>query len=110
MKITVEARHMDVTGAMRDYVESKVAKLPRYYDSIQSIETVLDLEADQAVVEMVVTARRKSVFVATHREEDMYASVDQCLRKMTEQLRRHKDRVRDHQGPPHSQTMAGEGS
>lgn len=104
MNIIVKARHMDVTDAMREYVESKVAKLPRYYDSIQTVETILEMEADHAVVEMVVTARRKATFVATHREEDLYASVDQCLQKISEQLRRHKDKVRDRQGPPRSES------
>ena len=100
MNLIVKARHMDVTDAMRQYVESKAAKLPRYYDNIQSVEATLDIEADQAVVEIVVTATRKATFVATHREENLYASVDQCLRKITEQLRRHKDRVRAHHHAP----------
>ena len=108
MNITVEARHMEVTDAMRDYVESKAAKLPRYYDNVLSVDAILDMEADQAVVELVVTARRKQTFVASHRDEDMYASVDQCLRMITEQLRRHKDRVRDHHGPPKGQIAEGE--
>jgi len=96
VKIVVEARHMNLTEAMRDYVESKVAKLPKFYDSILSIETILDVEADQAVVEMHVTARQKHTFVAKHRDPDMYAAVDQCVDKITEQIRRHKDRVRGH--------------
>ena len=99
MNIVVEARHMEVTDAMRQYVQSKVAKLPRFYDNIQSIEAILDIEAEQPVVEMVVTARRKSTFVARHRDQDMYACVDQCLDKITQQIRRHKDRVRDHKAP-----------
>jgi len=65
---------------------------------------LVTMEADQAVVEIVVTASRKATFVATHRQEDMYASVDQCLRKITEQLRRHKDKVRDRQTSPLSQS------
>lgn len=104
MNITVKARHMDVTDAIRDYVESKVAKLPRYYDNIQTIEAILDVEAEHAVVEVVVTARRKSIFVATHREQDLYAAVDQCVQKISEQLRRHKDKVRDRQGPSLSES------
>ena len=103
MSIVVKARHMDVTAAMREYVELKVGKLPRFYDNIQSIETTLDIEADHAVVEIVVTARRKHTFVATHRSEEMYACVDQCLAKITEQIRRHKDRVRGHHATPLSQ-------
>ena len=90
---------MNVTGAMRDYVESKLSKLPRFYDNIQSIEAVLDIEADLPSVEIVVTARRKATFVATHRDEDMYACVDQCVGKIAEQIRRHKDRVRGRKGP-----------
>jgi len=105
VNITVKARHMDVTRAMREYVESKAAKLPRYYDPIQSIEATLGMEAEKAVVEILVTARRKATFVAHHRHEDLYACVDQCLDKISEQLRRHKDKVRDRQGPPRSQAL-----
>ena len=101
MNVVVKARHMDVTEAMRGYVETKASKLPRFYANIQSVEVILDVEADKPVVEIVVTARRKDTFVATHRDDDMYACVDQCLHKISEQLRRHKDRVRDRRGPPH---------
>ena len=105
MNIIVKAPHMEVTEAMRLHVESKVTKLPRYYDGIQTIEVILDTEADKAVVEIVVTARRKNTFVATHRDEDMYAGIDQCMRKMTEQLRRHKDKVRARHGTPLSESV-----
>jgi putative sigma-54 modulation protein len=102
MKIVVNARHMEVTDAMRTHVESKVAKLPRFYDNVQSAEVILDKQGDKAFVEMVVTAKRKNTFVASQLDDDLYAGVDQCLHKITEQLRRHKDRVRDRQGPSHS--------
>ena len=51
MKILVQARHMEVTGSIRQFVESKVSKLERLYDNLQSIEVILDMEADKAVVE-----------------------------------------------------------
>lgn len=101
MNTVVRARHMDVTDAMRQHVETKVDKLPRLYSNIQSIETTLDIQGDESVVEMVVTAKRKHTFVATHHGTDMYGCVDQCLDKISQQLRRYKDRVRDrHAVPP----------
>lgn len=109
MNITVKSPHMDVTDSMRQFVEGKMAKLPKFYDGIQSVDVVLNMEADQAVVEIVVTAKRRNTFVASHRDDDLYACVDQCLHKVTEQLRRHKDRVRDHQGPPHNELPGGSG-
>lgn len=105
MKTVVKARHMNVTDAIRDFVEGKASKLPRYYDGLQTVEVTLDVEADKPFAEIVVTARKKHTFVATHRDDDMYACIDQCMHKIVEQLRRHKDRVRDRRGPGHGETM-----
>jgi len=110
VNIVVKARHMEATDAIKEYVQKKVAKLPRFYGNVHNIEVTLDVEADKPSVEIVVSAKRKNVFVATQRGDDMYACVDQCLHKIGEQLRRHKDKVRNHQGPSHSETleMAGQ--
>ena len=105
MNVTVKARHMDVTEAIRNYVESKVDRLPRYYDGILSVEVILDVEAEHTVVEMIVSGPRKATFVATARDQDLYAGVDGCLAKMAEQLRRHKDKIRHHQGASLSEAM-----
>jgi putative sigma-54 modulation protein len=94
---------MGVTDAIRQYIESKAEKLPKYYDNIQSIEVVLDLDGGQPSVEIIVQATRKSTFVAHHRDADLYAGIDGCVDKMAQQLRRHKDKVRDRQGAPHNE-------
>jgi putative sigma-54 modulation protein len=94
---------MEVTDSLRQHVESKAEKLPKYYDNVHSIEITLDLEADKPLTEIVVHAGRKSTFVASVRDEDMYACVDRCIHKIAEQLRRHKDRVRDHHAPSRAQ-------
>ena len=103
MKVIVQARHMNVTDALRQHVEDKVSKLPHILDSLISVEVILDREADNCVAEAVATASRKTTFVATHRDPDMYACIDQCLHKIVEQLRRYKDKIRDRQKPPHGQ-------
>lgn len=108
MKSTLESRHMALTDAIRQYVESKIARLPRFYDGILSVDTVLDVEADLPVVEIHVKARHKHTFVARHRDEDLYACVDQCVAKITRQLRRHKDRIRGHRPVPGEQVVAEE--
>jgi len=104
VNIVVKAPHMSMTGSIRQHVESKVAKLTKFYDNVHSIEVILDMEAHKPTVEMIATAGRKNTFVASHRDDDMYACIDQCLHKLSEQLRRHKDKVRDRKGPPHAQS------
>jgi len=102
VNITIEVRHMEVTDAIRQYAESKVEKLPKYYDNIQSIEVVIDMDGGRPSVEIIIQASRKSTFVAHHRGEDLYANIDECADKVSQQLRRHKDKVRDRQGAPHN--------
>ena len=105
MNIKINARHMSITQAMRDYAQEKAEKLQRYFDRITSIEVVMDTEADVPMVEVVVTASRNNTFIGRHKGEDMYGCVDNALHKAEEQLRRHKDKVRDRQGPSHGQLV-----
>lgn len=97
MKISVTSRHMDMPEDFRQRVLEKVEKLERYYDRIQTVEVTLDHEADQVTVEILAVANHKTQFVATAKDGDITVAVDQCLHKISEQIRRHKDKVRDHQ-------------
>ncbi len=105
MKIVVRARHTVVTDDIRKRVEAKAEKLSRYLGEIQTVEVTLDMEADKPFVEIVATARKKTTFVATARDHDMIACFDHCLHKISEQIRRHKDKVRNRQSLPHSETV-----
>ncbi len=96
MNIAVTARHMDVPETFREHVRGKVEKLERYFDRIQTVEVTLDHESDEATVEIVAVAKHKTQFVATSRGSDLNCAVDQCLHKISEQVRRHKDKVKDH--------------
>lgn len=108
MNVSVVVRHMEVTDAMRSYAQEKASRLPRLFNGLQSAVITLDLDAGDHLVEIVASASHKAVFIARQRGSDMYACVDQCIHKLKQQLRRHKDRVRDRQAPGHDQTMVPE--
>jgi putative sigma-54 modulation protein len=101
----VKARHIEITDALRQYVQTKTDRLPRFYSNITSIEVILDTEADQPLVEIVIHGKKKSKFVAKNRAPEMYACIDQCIAKITEQLRRHKDKVKQHRGISHAEVV-----
>jgi putative sigma-54 modulation protein len=94
---------MDASDALKEYIETKAAKLPRIFDRLQMVDVTLDIDGGKPMMEIVATATRKHTFFAKHRDEDMYACVDQCIDKIQEQIRRFKDKVRDRQGPSHSE-------
>ncbi|TFH42410.1 MAG: ribosome-associated translation inhibitor RaiA [Lysobacterales bacterium] len=101
MNIQVEARHMQITDAIRDYAREKALKLERYYDRIITTEVLMDLDGGTPLVEVIVNASHNVTFIGKHRGEDMYGCIDNAMHKVAEQIRRHKDRIRDHKGPDH---------
>ena len=105
MEITITGRHVAVNDQVRDYVEEKVNKLPRFYDRIHDIEFVLDHEAEQFTAELIVRADRKHTFVASEIGPDTLALVDLTVDKMERQLRRHKEKNRNHKHDGKNETL-----
>ena len=96
MKIQVTGRHVEVTDDLREYIESKANKLPRYYDRIHEIEVVLDHESEQFTAEMIVRVDQKHTFVARETGPDTFVLVDLVVDKLERQLVRHKEKRRNH--------------
>lgn len=99
MIITVSARHMDVTPALKAFAEEKAGKLTRYYDKIQEIEVIFDAQKDGTAVEMIVNAEHKDIFIAREESGDAYALVDACVVKLERQLTEHKKKYRNRKHP-----------
>lgn len=100
MQVTVSGRHMGVNDALRDYCEKKAERLVRFYDRIQSIEVVLDGRNGKHSAEMIVHSQGTSPFVAHELHDDVFAAVDLLLDKVEEQIRRHKEKLRNRKHPP----------
>ena len=93
MNITTTARHYDLTPALKDYAESKVLNLKKYFDHIVNVHIIFSLEKYRQRVELTLHVNGKDM-VGRAESEDMYLSVDRAVDKLEEQLKRHHDRVR----------------
>ncbi len=96
MNITITGRHVEIREDVREYVAEKAEKLPRFYDRIHEIEFVLDNESEQYTAEMIVRTDRKHTLVASETGPDPIVLVDVITDKMERQLRRHKEKLRNH--------------
>ena len=100
MIVTVAARHMDVSEALKKYAEQKANKLLKYYDRIQEIEVVFDAaNKDTMQVEVIVNAEHRNTFIAKHDGSDAYACIDGCVDKLERQLSEHKKKFRNRKHP-----------
>ena len=95
MRIKITGRHMDITPALKDYVETRFGRLDRYGLKIESLEVVLGVEKLQHKAEAIGTVNGKSVQAKTSTPE-MYATIDALVDRVDTQLRKWKERVSSH--------------
>jgi putative sigma-54 modulation protein len=95
MRIHITARHLKLTKALRSYVEEKVGRAQRYFDHIIWAQVVLEVEKKAHTCEIVIHASRQT-FRALARGVDLYAAVDLGSDRIDAQLRKFKEKVRNH--------------
>ena len=96
MLFTISGKHIDITEAIRNHAEEKTAKLPKYYNSINRIEVIIDgNQGGKISAEIIASAERRKIFVVTETGQDAYKCIDIAVRKLERQLKRQKTKERD---------------
>lgn len=100
MLITIKTHHVKVTKALKAHAEKKLQKLERFFDNIQEI--VVDLDVEGVANENEQQTSRATIWAsgtiirATESSSDMYASIDVLMDKLEVQLKKHKEKLRNH--------------
>lgn len=97
LPIRVAGKHLAVTEALRQYVTTKLAKLPRHFDHIQDAQVVFSVSRNRSVaraqvVEVTVWCDGL-VLRAEEHSEDMYASIDRAVEKLERQIEKYRSRI-----------------
>ena len=92
MNIAVRGKNIEVTPALRDYVEKRVSKVTKYFSEVGNISAVLEVEKSKQSVELTVSVDG-IILRAQETTDDMYASVDLVIDKIERQIRKHKTKL-----------------
>ena len=96
MQLNISGHHVDVTDALKSYVEEKLKKLERHYDHITNTHVILTVEKLQQRAEATVHISGAEVFTDANCD-DMYAAIDKLTDKLDRQILKHKEKVQDRQ-------------
>jgi putative sigma-54 modulation protein len=94
MKYNIRGGNIDVTEALRDYVQKRVGRLEKYFEAppASDVHVTLSVVKDKQNVE--VTIPLTGVLLrAEEKGNDMYASIDLVTEKLERQIRKHKTKV-----------------
>jgi putative sigma-54 modulation protein len=86
-----------LSPASQSKVVAKVSRLNRYFDRLTALNVTVDLQnSSQPSVEIVASAEHFHELVSREDSAQLWRSVDGAVQKLEQQLRKHKEKVRDH--------------
>ena len=97
VQINVSARHGHLSPASQSKIVAKVSRLRRYFNRLTALNVTVDLQnSTLPAVEIVAKAERFHDMVSHENAAQLWRSVDGAVQKLEQQLRKHKEKVRDH--------------
>ena len=95
MNLVISGRHMAVTPAIRDYIESKLSRIRRHFDHVIDVSVILTADRLSREVEVSCHVAGKEIFVKGG-DPDLYAAIDAVADKLDRQIIKYKDRLHAH--------------
>lgn len=92
MAVLVRGKNIEVTPALREYVEKNASKLTRYFTNPCEVQAVLAVEKESRVVEITCFVDGV-VLRGVDSNSDMYAAIDLVFDKIIRQIHKHKTRL-----------------
>jgi putative sigma-54 modulation protein len=92
VNIILKGRNIEVTDALREYVDKRLGKLTKYIEGLDEAQVTLLVEKDRHRVE--VTIPLNGLILRDEEETiDMYSSIDLVIEKLEKQIEKYKSRI-----------------
>jgi len=95
MQINLTGHHVEITPAIRDYINEKIQRIERHFENATDIHFILTVEKLEHKAEATLNVSGNTLH-AHSVEEDMYAAIDSLTDKLDRQVRKHKEKITDH--------------
>lgn len=94
LKYNIRGENLEVTDAIKGYVEKKVNKLERYFETPPTSDVYVNLGVynDEQVIEVTIPMPNL-LLRGEERHDDLYAAIDLVVDKLERQIRKYKTKI-----------------
>ena len=95
MRYNIRGSKLEVTDAIREYIEEKIGKLDKYFENPEELTANVLIRTSGINQKVEVTIPiKKAILRAEDANKDLYAAIDLVLDKLERQIRKNKTRMR----------------
>lgn len=92
MKVTVIAKNIELTSALKETVEKKISKLGRYFDSEVEARATLSVQKNRHIIEVTIPFNGV-ILRGEESTDDLYKSIDLVEEKLQRQIRKQRTKL-----------------
>ena len=92
MMLNIRGENIEITPAIRDYVDKKLSRFDRYFDEELTARVNAKVFHDKQRIEVTIPGTYM-LLRAEEEHADLYAAVDLVIDKLDRQIRKHKTKV-----------------
>lgn len=95
MQISVSFRNCDPSDHLKEYAENRMGRLKKYLEEPIEIHLVLSIQKFRHTVDATISSNGVKI-KAQEETGDLYSAIDMVQDKIEKQVKRHRDKVKDH--------------
>jgi putative sigma-54 modulation protein len=95
MQLDLSGHHVEITPALRGYVQKKFDRISRHFEQLIDVHCILTVEKLRHKAEATLMLRGNKIY-ADATEENMYAAIDALADKLDRCVKKHKEKASDH--------------
>lgn len=95
MHLSLTGHHVELTPALKGYLEKKLDRVVRHSDHVLDVHCILTVEKLQHKAEATVSLNGSKLY-ADAIDSDMYAAIDALADKLDRGVKKHKEKLSDH--------------
>lgn len=111
MNLTISGHHLEVTPAIREYVQNKLERIIRHFDQVIDLHVFLAIDnltekekRQKAEINLKVSGKTMHVASAA---QDLYAAIDLLMDRLDRQVLKHKTQLQNHNHIAHKRMIEG---
>ncbi|ABV67434.1 ribosome hibernation-promoting factor, HPF/YfiA family [Aliarcobacter butzleri] len=112
MNTSIVGRHINLTDAIKDYVNSSVEVFKKYNLDIISVTSTISADEKQGKkafsFEFTLNIANIDTVVVKQKDKDLYAAIDIAVDRVSKVLRRHHDKIASHKATKLSEVEVNE--
>ena len=110
MNLIISGHHLEITPALRSYVQDKLASIARHFDHALDIKVLLSIDTPKGKVgqqkaECSIRMKGQDLF-AQSQHTNMYAAIDELVSKLDRLVEKHKQKRQAGHAVPTGQMLA----